>query len=284
MLRQVHPQASLAPDIAAPSPYCDRAWERDAAVVELIRGRMQGMGPTTALDLANLLSLSTSSVDAALIALESEGFVLRGQFSPRSPSSLSEMGATEWCERRLLARIHRYTLQSLRAEIEPVSSADCMRFLLDWHGITRADKPEGVQALAAIVEQLEAYEVPAAAWETDVLPVRMQEYDPNWLDSLCLSGRALWARLQAPKSATTGPVRSTPVGLVTRKQWPLLQTLTSQATTLLDLSHGAQAMLAYLQAHGASFFDEIAGGSHLLNAQAEDALAELVAAGPRDFR
>jgi ATP-dependent Lhr-like helicase len=272
MLLSVYPQGILDPSIDAPAPYSQRVWERDTAVVELIRGRMQGSGPVTADDVAKSLSLQVSAVDAALIALETEGFVLRGQFTP-------ETRATEWSERRLLARIHRYTLQSLRAEIEPVSSADCMRFLLDWQGVTRNEKSEGVQALATIVEQLEGFEVPAAAWETDVLPARTHEYDPNWLDSLCLSGRALWARLQAPKSTTAGPVRSTPVGIITRKQWPLLQTLTSQATDALELSHSATAMKDYLQAHGASFFDEIATGSKLLNAQAEDALAELVAAG-----
>jgi ATP-dependent Lhr-like helicase len=105
----------------------------------------------------------------------------------------------------------------------------------------------------------------------------MHEYDPNWLDSLCLSGRALWARLQASKSA--GPVRSTPIGLITRKQWPLLQSLTSKAGDTVELSHAAVAMQSYLQTHGASFFDEISSGSNLLASQAEDGLAELVSAG-----
>jgi ATP-dependent Lhr-like helicase len=154
-----------------------------------------------------------------------------------------------------------------------------MRFLLQWQGVTRSERAEGVQALASIVEQLEGFEVPAAAWEADVLPARMHEYDPNWLDSLCLSGRALWARLESPKSTTAGPVRATPIGLITRKQWPLLQTLTSQSADSLQLSHSAIAIREYLQTHGASFFDEIASGSHLLAAQAEDGLAELVAAG-----
>jgi len=290
MALSIYPQAQLDPSIDAPTEYATRVWDRDVAIVELIRGRMQGMGPTTSAVLANTLSLSPNSIDAALLALEVEGFVLRGQFTPidspsvqlpvasgRSPAAQS--AATEWCERRLLARIHRYTLQSLRAEIEPVSSADCMRFLLEWQGITRADKAEGVQALATIIEQLEGYEVAAAAWEADVLPARMHEYDPNWLDSLCLSGRALWARLQAPKASTGGPVRATPIGIVTRKQWPLLQSLTAQNADALQLSHSATAMHAYLQTHGASFFDEIAAGSHLLAAQGEDGLAELVAAG-----
>ena len=286
MISAIYPDGSLHPTMTAPAQYANRTWERDVAIVELLRGRLQGLGPTTSDTLAANLSLSKSEIDVALIALETEGFVLRGQFTPSNSSSgqlpvagSQLFGSTEWCERRLLARIHRYTLQSLRAEIEPASAADCMRFLLEWQGVTRADKAEGVQALATLVEQLEGFEVAAAAWETDVLPTRMHEYDPNWLDSLCLSGRALWARLQAPKSTTAGPVRSTPIGIVTRKQWPLLQTLTSTESNAIELSHSASAMKEYLKMHGASFFDAIASGSNLLNAQAEDALAELVAAG-----
>lgn len=272
MVTAIYPQAQLTPAIDVPAQYAQRQWEQDVALIEIIRGRVQGMGPTTTSVLATILSLPKTSVDAAMIGLEVEGFVLRGQFT----ASRNEI---EWCERRLLARIHRYTLQSLRAEIEPVSTADCMRFLLDWQGVTRTDQPQGVQSLSKIVEQLEGYEVPAAAWEADVLPARMHEYDPHWLDSLCLSGRALWTRLQAPKSTTAGPVRSTPIGLVTRKQWPLIQTMTSQASEALELSHSAIAMRDYLQANGASFYDEVASGSRLLGAQAEEGLSELVAAG-----
>jgi ATP-dependent helicase Lhr and Lhr-like helicase len=274
MIRAIYTAGEIAPIITTPTSY-QRNWERDAAIVELIRGRMQGIGPTTSSALVDCLGLSSRDVECALAKLETEGFVLRGQFTPNSSS-------VEWCERRLLARIHRCTLQSLRAEIEPVNSADCMRFLLEWHGITRSERAEGVQALASIIEQLDGYEVPAAAWESDVLSARMHEYDPNWLDSLCLSGRAMWLRLATPKSATAGPVRGTPIGLITRKQWPLLQTLvtsTQSDKSSLLLSHSATAMHEYLLQRGASFFDDIANGSKLLNAQAEDALGELVAAG-----
>jgi ATP-dependent Lhr-like helicase len=284
LLTAIYPAATIDPSIAVPQEYAAKPWQADVALTELVRGRMQALGPITSPELAASLQLPESQIDGALIALEAEGFVLRGQFTPFSSSLQPEAGSRspiciEWCERRLLARIHRYTLQSLRAEIEPVSAADCMRFLLDWQGVTATDRPQGVQALAKIIEQLEGFEVPAAAWEADILPARMHEYDPNWLDSLCLSGRALWARLQAPKSATAGPVRGTPIGIVTRKQWPLLQTMTATDIEGMQLSHSANAMLDYLRTHGASFFDEIAAGSKLLASQAEDGLAELVAAG-----
>ena len=192
---------------------------------------------------------------------------------------------TEWCERRLLARIHRYTVERLRAEIEPVTAAGFLSFLLRWQGLDADSKPEGPQGLATIVEQLEGYEAAAAAWETDILPTRMHNYDPEWLDSLCLSGRVLWARLTPPKPAAgkdsvSAPVRSTPIALITRAQRSLWQQLmvTRQADSL-RLSARAQSVAAYLGTHGASFFDDILHGSGLMKSQAEEALAELVGAG-----
>jgi ATP-dependent Lhr-like helicase len=154
-----------------------------------------------------------------------------------------------------------------------------MRFLLDWQGVTRIPRPEGVQSLAATIEQLEGFEVPAVAWEADVLPARLHDYEAGWLDSLCLSGRVLWARLDRPASATAGPVRSTPIALLTRKNGPLWQSLRRDDGAQAQLSAAAAAMADFLQQHGASFFDEIIQGTDLLRAQAESGLAELVAAG-----
>ncbi len=154
-----------------------------------------------------------------------------------------------------------------------------MRFLLDWQGITRTPRPEGVESLAAVIAQLEGYEIPAAAWESDVLAARLNDYDPHWLDSLCLSGRALWARLQPAKSAGATPVRSTPIALVTRRNWGLWNTLATAPREELQLSHGARALAEYLREHGASFFDDMVSGTTLLRSQAETALGELVSAG-----
>ena len=272
MVAQIYPAHSLDPVIEAPAEYRERAWDQGEARRELLRGRLQAIGPTTAAELAATLAWSRAQVDAALLALETEGFVLRGQFSPGSTG-------LEWCERRLLARINRYTIRSLRAEIEPVASADFMRFLLDWQGVTRHPRPEGVQSLAGTIEQLEGFEVPAVAWEADVLPARLHDYEAGWLDSLCLSGRVLWARLDRPATATAGPVRSTPIALLTRKNNPLWQSLRRDENAAAELSASAAVMAEYLQQHGASFFDEIIQGTDLLRAQAESGLAELVAAG-----
>jgi ATP-dependent Lhr-like helicase len=248
---------------------------------ELVRGRLQAVAVTTAADLADSLALSRADVDIALIELESEGFVLRGRYREDSTTAEALVAGDEtleWCERRLLARINRYTIKSLRAEIEPVSPADFMRFLFEWHGITSTPKPEGVESLDAVVKRLEGYEVPAAAWESDVLAARLHDYDPHWLDSLCLSGRALWARLTPSKSPGASPVRTTPIALITRRNWSLWNSLAAEPREL-QLSHGARALLHHLSTHGASFFDDMVAGAKLLRAQAEEALGELVSAG-----
>ncbi|HEY7377548.1 MAG TPA: hypothetical protein VH542_02575, partial [Steroidobacteraceae bacterium] len=271
MLCALYPAATPEPQIVAPEPFASRAWSRDEALIEGVRGRLQALGPTTRDAIAAALAIPASSIEVALAALEGEGFVLRGQFTGTAE--------TEWCERRLLARIHRYTIRTLRAEIEPVSSADFMRFLLEWQGVTREPRGEGVEALAGVVEQLQGFEVPAAAWEDDVLAARLDEYDPNWLDSLCLSGRALWARLTSAKGPTAGPVRATPLALISRKNGALWQSLSDGSRSEVELSHAAAALAEYLRTHGASFFDDMVTGSGLLRAQAETGLGELVAAG-----
>ena len=220
MLRTIYPEAQPEPALEAPAEYTTRAWTKEEALTELVRGQLQGLGPVTATQLAQRLGVAQNALDVALMALESEGFAMRGRFTPSNseasplPHPLSrerERGAsreakstptennTEWCERRLLARIHRYTIERLRAEIEPLPAADFLRFLFRWQGLTSDPRPEGPQALAAVVEQLEGFEAAAAAWEADILPARLQHYDPEWLDSLCLSGRVLWARLTPPK-------------------------------------------------------------------------------------
>jgi ATP-dependent Lhr-like helicase len=279
----IYPGAGLSPPIEAPAEIAAaRTWTREAAITELVRNRLQGLGPVTARDLAETLGLETSDIGIALVELEGEGFVLRGRFTEdaSAPDAVNAGDATlEWCERRLLARINRYTIKTLRAEIEPVSAADFMRFLFEWQGVTRLPKPEGTESLAAVITQLEGYEIPAAAWESDVLAARVNEYDPHWLDSLCLSGRALWARLTPAKSMTAAPVRTTPIALLTRRNWSLWNSLATAPREEVQLSHGARALYDYFIEHGASFFDDLVSGTHLLRSQAETALGELVSAG-----
>ena len=277
MLRTLYPAATAAPDIDAPAEFAARAWEPAQAQTELLRGRLQGLGPVFAAELVQALALERTAVDTALLTLEAEGFAMRGTFTP----GVSE---TQWCERRLLARIHRYTVERLRAEIEPVSSAVFLRFLFDWQGLTTDPRPEGPQALAALLEQLEGFEVAAGAWESEILPVRMHDYDPDWLDSLCLAGRVLWARLTPPKPVegrhAGAPVRSTPIALIARKHRTLWRaTNGAPAGDVPKLSPHAAAIASHLQARGASFFDDLVAATGLLRTQVEDAIAELVGAG-----
>ena len=161
-----------------------------------------------------------SAVESALAALQAEGFAMRGQFTSGAAAE------SEWCERRLLARIHRYTVKRLRAEIEPVEARDFLRFLFEWQRVTPEGRMEGPDAVGAVLSQLEGFESPASAWETEILPTRISEYEPAWLDEQCLAGRFIWTRLshrgRATPSATASPVRGTPIVLLARRKHPCL--------------------------------------------------------------
>jgi ATP-dependent Lhr-like helicase len=269
----VHPGAVSTPFVEAPAGYT-KTWSRDDALVEIVRGRLEGLGPTTAAELAGSIAVPVADIDRALLALEAEGFVMRGSFTA--------IGIAQWCERRLLARITRYTVKRLRQEIEPVSAADFMRFLLDWQRVS--ERMEGPDAVAAVVSQLEGFEAAAASWETELLPARVAGYEPDWLDDLCRAGRVVWTRLDAPRldpqrGHGPSPVRSTPITLLTRKNLPVWMALAKGSNETLHLSTRAQAVADYLAQHGASFFDDIAGGIDLPRTFIEDALRELTAAG-----
>jgi ATP-dependent Lhr-like helicase len=279
MFRTVHPNLLADPPIDVPQEFAEREWSAETALIELVRGRLQGLGPVTLEQLVQSIGVATSGAQAALLALEAEGFVLRGQFTQPNVG-------TEWCERRLLARIHRYTVERLRAEIEPVTAADFQRFLFEWQGLAVEPRAEGPQALNAIVEQLEGFEAACTAWESDVLPARTDAYDPDWLDSLCRSGRVVWARLTPPKSTggngrSAGPVRSTPIAFVVRRHlrdWRALAQ-PDAADEPLHLGTRTRAVADYLQQQGASFFEEVMSGTGLLKSEVEEALRELVALG-----
>jgi ATP-dependent Lhr-like helicase len=205
---------------------------------------------------------------------------MRGQFTS------SAVVDDEWCERRLLARIHRYTVKRLRAEIEPIEARDFLRFLFEWQRVAPDGRMEGPDAVGAILGQLEGFEAPASAWETEILPSRISEYEPAWLDEQCLAGRFVWTRL-AHRSASArkgdgergaAPVRSTPIALLARRNIRVWSSLSGPPDTSA-LSVKARMVADYIQTHGASFFDEISDGVGLLPSQAEEALAELVALG-----
>jgi ATP-dependent Lhr-like helicase len=188
----------------------------------------------------------------------------------------------EWCDRRLLARIHRYTLNRLRSEIAPVNAAEFMRFLLSWQRVEPERRMRGLEGLAAVVGQLDGYECPAASWESDVLASRCDDYDPMLLDTLCLTGRVMWGRLAGKQGGGEAgrPIRSTPIGLFLRPNADLwLAAGRKPEPQEESLSSYARDVLVVLRRRGASFFHDLVTGSGLLNTQVETALAELAAAG-----
>lgn len=270
LLRAVYPQAPFQPHLQAPGGY-DQPIEEEAALVELIRARLSGFGPLPVALIARPLALPASAVAAALVRLESQGYVMRGRFSAGAVEE-------EWCERHLLARIHRYTVKRLRREIEPVERVDFMRFLADWQHLSATTRMQGREALPTVVEQLEGFQAAAAAWEADLLPARLKDYGGTWLDELCRSGRIVWTRLAGRLRASGGPVRGTPIVLLPRRQLPTWYALASDAPAP-ELSSRAQRVLECLNAQGALFFDELQHDAHLLRSELEDALGELVAVG-----
>jgi ATP-dependent Lhr-like helicase len=272
----LNPALRRSPPIDAPAEYAERRWTREQALVELVRSRLQGLGPVGAAAIADSLGWPLADVGTALAQLATEGVAMCGAYT--------DAGASEWCDRALLARIHRQTVQRLRQEIEPVSTQDFVRFLFRWQHVTPGERRQGPDALDAIVAQLQGFEAPAAAWESEILPARLDGYDFTWLDDLCLSGRVVWSRLTPP--ASTGAagggnvIRTTPVALLPRRSaaaWTRAAPVASSDPA--RMSSRAQAVVDYLQSHGASFYDEILDGTRMLRTQVETALAELVALG-----
>ncbi|GLQ97876.1 DEAD/DEAH box helicase [Dyella mobilis] len=268
----VHATPAMQPAIAAPAEYAAQSWTREDALLELVRGRLTGLGPTSVRALAASLGVEASDIELALLRLQTEGYVMQGRFTP-------DASETEWCERHLLARIHRYTIGRLRREIEPVSRRDLMRFLLDWQHATPGTRLKGPDSVFAVIGQLEGYEAAAGAWESELLASRIEDYASRWLDELCRAGRIGWNRLRSG-GGSSGPVRATPIVLLPRRQlgiWTSVADRNQEQQPLL--SSRAQAVLDTLLDHGAMFFDELMEDARLLRTELEDALGELVAAG-----
>ncbi|MEE8584638.1 MAG: DEAD/DEAH box helicase, partial [Acidobacteriota bacterium] len=276
----------------------DRELDRDQSLRELLRARLESCGPVTVSRLSDLYRLPRGDIEVGLAALEGQGQILRGRFR-------SGAEETEWCDRRLLARIHRLTLGRLRREIEPVSPADFMRFLFRWQHINSGTQLHGEAGLAQLLEQLQGFELPAVAWETTVLPGRLGEYRPELLDRLCLSGQFAWGRLSRPvgaacpsgsescgerkpngKGRAPRPTRIAPVAFFRRDAMFTFLSLRSIGNPILEelpdalsLSTSAQMVLEQLQSWGACFVDDLVRTTRLLPSQVEEGLWELTAAG-----
>ena len=254
-------------------PQWQAVWapEPDAgAATELVRGYLSICGPTQVELIAQRLGIAVSSVSVALAELEREGMAMQGSFDP-------ELGAQQWCDRVLLARIHRLSVNRLRAQVEAISKQDFVNFLICWQ---RLDTPgDGSASLSAVLQQLEGFAVPASLWERSVLPARLQAYRPEQLDELFTSGRFIWRRRVADNAtaALRGAMKNAPVYIVPRAHahfW-----LPEQPSLPTGLSSSAQRVYQWLDVHGACFFQDISAGLRLLASQCENALAELAVNG-----
>ena len=270
-------EAELDPIIEAAGSAATKEWDKEHTLIELVRARLEGLGPIRESELANLFECKANEIQAALLALENEGYAMRGHF-------YSQDEETEWCERGLLARMHRYTMKSLRQEIQPVSAADFMRFLFSWHGMGEV-RPEGSEALLTAIDRLQGYPVPAAAWERDILPTRIKGYLSSALDQLCSSGRIIWTRLYKQNHSENNTnkanlLRNTPISLIDRQDvnyWHALQD--TKSTNNEHLSSTAKNILDTLEQKGACFFIDIVKHAGILRTHCEEALAELAAYG-----
>ncbi|MFZ0883873.1 MAG: hypothetical protein WAN14_10775, partial [Candidatus Acidiferrales bacterium] len=257
---------------------------REDATFACVTGWMAHLGPVTAAGLAAVLGVAASDVEKSFLRQEAAGTILRGQFTD------SSHGATEWCDRRLLARIHRLTLGSLRKQIQPVTAAQFMRWLLRWQHLTPETKLLAERGTLEALQQLQGFEAPANAWEQQILSRRIANYDPKVLDQLCLTGAVGWGRV-SPHPATLAengggirrvvPTSTAPLTFFIREdsEWMISQHSTNGGDETAGLSPAARDVLAHLRQRGASFFPDIVRGTGKIKAEVETALWELVTAG-----
>jgi len=269
----------------------------DEAVLSLVSGWMTHSGPVAAHQLSSKLDIPSHEIDKALLRMEATGSILRGRFTsgPAELPSEGQLLATnasrlEWCERRLLARIHRLTVSTLRKQIEPVSAAQFMRWLLQWQHVAPSSQVQGERATLDILRQLQGFEIPANAWESQILRQRIANYDPEWIDQLCLTGAVGWGRLSPHPATLEGavpgkrrvvPTSVAPITFFVREEsdWMLPRHPASESSEVRGLSPAAQQVLDLLRQRGASFFADIVRSTRLLKSEVETALWELVAAG-----
>jgi len=284
--RAVYAGMEWLPAIAAVSSNRAEVETPEAGATEIVRGWLECSGPLTAAALAHKLSMSSDAVESALLALEHEGQVLRGRFSVQPQGPVALVAPTEWCNRRVLARIHRLTLGRLRREIEPVSTAQFEEFSARWQHCVAGAQLHGVDGTLQVVKQLQGLEFPAEAWEKEVLPRRVRGYRSEFLDKLCASGEVMWGRLsphpafeerEEPRSRRVRPTRVAPISLFLRDDAGWL--VRRRQDELEALSTPARDVLAALAARGASFFVELASATGRLASEVEDGLWELVAGG-----
>jgi ATP-dependent helicase Lhr and Lhr-like helicase len=283
-VRALLPGADPVPPYECPVPA--EPPEEETAAAEALRGYLECRGPTTAAALAAACGLPEGLVIRGLATLEAEGFAIRGRFSGMG-------GAEEFCSRRLLSRIHAYTRQRRRREVEPVTARDFMRFLLRWQHVAPGTRREGRFGLLSVIEQLQGFELATGAWESSVLAARVEGYRREWLDELCMSGQACWGRLSVrdpslpdaepdaePRRSGLAPSRATPITLALRDDLPwLLRAARGEATPAEPAGGRTRDVLDALRSHGALFRTDLTTLTGRLPSEVDEALWDAVARG-----
>ncbi|MBB5063957.1 DEAD/DEAH box helicase [Granulicella mallensis] len=279
--------------LETPEPPSSSVAPRDAATTQLTQGWLQLLGPTTAARLATITHLHPRSLHQALLAMEMQGLAMRGVFEHAKPAD-DAPHEIEWCERRILQRIHRLTLGTLRKQVEPVAPNVFMRWLLAWHHVAPQTQLTGEEGVLAALEQLEGFEAPAVEWERTLLPARVANYDPRWLDNLCLAGVVGWGRISphpawlsttdatAPRRVI--PTTAAPITFFLREsaEWlhhALAAKCVEEQVLTQSLSPEAQQLRALLSERGAAFTADLQRLSGLTKLQTTTALWELATAG-----
>jgi ATP-dependent Lhr-like helicase len=277
--RQIFPDTTFetaVPDFGKPQ-------SKDDALLALVTGWMGHIGPTSSPELGTLLGVEATEIEKAMLRLEATGAILRGKFTEAATrAGVPVPHEHEWCDRRLLARIHRLTVATLRKQIEPVTPAQFMRWLLRWQHVTPDSQARGERATLEVLRQLQGFEIPANAWERHVLARRIADYDPSWLNQLCLTGAVGWGRLSphpATLEASDGnnsrrrviPTSVAPITFFVREDadWMLPQERTDEGQ---GLSPVAKQVLEFLRHRGASFFADIVRATGKLKAEVETGL------------
>ena len=313
LVELLFPGCGVEPVLSLPFGAALEVEDRDEARRRLLRGHTEALGPVTAAQVGVTSGLREVDVERGMTQVEAEGYVLRGRFTrgaidvhaPQGEHAEPE-GPEEFCDRRLLARIHKYTLDRLRREIEPVSAQDFMRFLLRWQHLTPDTRLQGKGGLREAILQLAGFEAPAASWERDLLPARVVEYHPSCLDELCLAGEVTWARLtpkppsakeREGKASVASTSRVMPITIAPRAAFPVLLAAVrgehgssytphvrapesdDEPTNNEPTTGSSRQILELLRERGALFFDEIVGDTRRLASDVEGGLRDLVARG-----
>ena len=272
LLGMIFPEQMQTEPALINNEFIKKVDNEDQALVELVRSQLELSSPITSMQLAKQLGLSDSRVNTALLYLQNEGFAMQGE--------IVHSGQTHWCERRLLARLHRYALAQARDSIRPVDKDVFVRFLFNWQHLSLDSRGRGINALTVIIEKLQGFALPLNKWR-DLLAARVEGFNLSEFETLFLAGQLIWQR---PRSDLKSESRVT--GL---KKNSLLMIYTRDCAKKLAINHscGVQPILSSTAAHvyetlsanGSIFFDELQEISGLLSSQLETALSELINAG-----